>query len=75
MRRAAHEGLNNSSARSYYPAQLKEAALLVAGVLKAPENWNSEINRYALFSVGVSLELSFYFSQRRRFYDPGCRIR
>lgn len=45
MRRASHEGLNNTTARNYFPAQLREASLLVTGVLQNPKNWADEINR------------------------------
>lgn len=55
MRRASHEGLNSATARDYYPAQLREAACLVDGVLKDADNWDAEINRYV--SIGYVLHL------------------
>ncbi|KAF8987969.1 cytochrome P450 [Cyathus striatus] len=47
MRRASHEGLNNNTARNYYPAQLREAVLLVEGMLNDSNNWDDELKRAA----------------------------
>ncbi|CAL1696588.1 unnamed protein product [Somion occarium] len=47
MRRASHEGLNNSFARNYYPSQQKEAVLLVQGMLRDSNNWDDELKRAA----------------------------
>ncbi|TDL15489.1 cytochrome P450 [Rickenella mellea] len=51
MRRASHEGLNNNTARDYYPAQLKESALLIDGVLKDSNNWDDELKRAAVSMI------------------------
>jgi hypothetical protein len=51
MRRASHEGLNPTTARNYYPAQLKEAAILCENVLTNPSNWHEEINRAAVSMI------------------------
>ncbi|KAK7694473.1 hypothetical protein QCA50_001659 [Cerrena zonata] len=47
MRRASHEGLNSNYARNYYPAQQKEAILLVQNVLKDCNHWDDELKRTA----------------------------
>ena len=45
MRRASHEGLNSNYARNYYPAQQKEAILLVQNVLNDCNHWDDELKR------------------------------
>ena len=47
MRRASHDGLNNTTAPNYHPAQLREAAFLVDGMLKDTGNWNAQIYRHS----------------------------
>lgn len=48
MRRAAHEGLSPAAAKNFYGSQEKEAVLLVDGMLRANEEWRTEISRAAL---------------------------
>ncbi|KAJ3848269.1 cytochrome P450 [Lentinula lateritia] len=45
MRRAGHEGLNQSASADFWASQSREAILLVDGMLKHPELWNEEIRR------------------------------
>lgn len=45
MRKAAHEALNKSVVQDYTLLQCKEAAYLVAGMLREPDLWDEHIRR------------------------------
>jgi hypothetical protein len=46
MRRAAHEGLHKSAAKSFNEIQMTEAVLLAGGVLDSPERWEKHMRRF-----------------------------
>ena len=45
MRRASHESLNKGRVSAFHPVQVKEAVLLVDGMLRNPATWEQEIRR------------------------------
>ena len=76
MRRASHEGLNASTARNYYPSQLREAALLVHGILKDDRKWDDELKRSACRTGSVDcIGVLIRSSQGCCLYDPWCCLR
>ncbi|EIM88908.1 cytochrome P450 [Stereum hirsutum FP-91666 SS1] len=51
LRKAAHEGLNVRAAEAYQPLQEKDAAVLVADLLKEPLYWDDHLKRSAASTV------------------------
>ena len=45
MRRAGHEGLNIRASEIYQPLQERDAAMLVADLLRNPEVWDNHLRR------------------------------
>ncbi len=46
MRRAAHEGLHKSAAKTFNDIQLTETILLTSGILETPEWWEKHMRRF-----------------------------
>jgi hypothetical protein len=46
MRKAAHEGLHKSAAKTFNNIQLTETILLASGVLETPEWWEKHMRRF-----------------------------
>ncbi|KAH9992003.1 cytochrome P450 [Russula compacta] len=46
MRRAAHEGLHRSAAKTFNNVQMMEAILLASGILESPEQWEKHMRRF-----------------------------
>jgi hypothetical protein len=46
MRRASHEGLHKSAAKTFNSIQMTEAVLLANGVLASPEQWEKHMRRF-----------------------------
>ncbi|KAI0056133.1 cytochrome P450 [Artomyces pyxidatus] len=47
MRRAAHEGLNATSAKRFHPVQTKEAVVLVQDMLADGNQWDAHLRRHS----------------------------
>ena len=45
MRRASHEALNKSRVTEFYPLHVKEAVVLIDGMLQNPSGWEGEFRR------------------------------